>query len=379
MPMANLRITLLTTGLAYGGAESQLVRLASGLKHKGLTIEVVSMTEPKEYVKELKDQSINVISLGMKPGTPDPRAVVALAKTIEVFQPDILHSHMIHANILGRIVRLLRRFPVQISTAHSINEGGKLRQLMYRITDNFCDLTTNVSQAAVARYIEASIVPPNKIRYVPNGVDTQIFKPNLTERQSIRRELGLNNNFVWLAVGRFDPAKDHETMVSAFSTVSKDYPKSRLLLVGDGQLQIKIQEMVKELGLIDKVSFLGTRKDISRLMNGADGYLMSSAWEGLPMVLLEACACGLPSVTTDVGGTSEIIEQGKNGFLAKPRDPRSLAQAMDELMKLPAAQLQQLGNVGRSRVLLDYSFDTVIEKWEAIYIELLNRRTSGRE
>jgi glycosyltransferase involved in cell wall biosynthesis len=379
MPMANLRITLLTTGLAYGGAESQLVRLASGLKHKGLTIEVVSMTEPKEYVKELKDQSINVISLGMKPGTPDPRAVFALAKTIEVFQPDILHSHMIHANILGRIVRLLRRFPVQISTAHSINEGGKLRQLMYRITDNFCDLTTNVSQAAVARYIEAGIVPPNKIRYVPNGVDTKIFKPNLIERQSIRHELGINNNFVWLAVGRFDPAKDHETMVSAFTTVSKEYPKSRLLLVGDGQLQIKIQEMVKERGLIDKVSFLGTRKDISRLMNGADGYLMSSAWEGLPMVLLESGACGLPSVTTDVGGTSEIIEQGKNGFLAKPRDPRSLAQAMDELMKLPAAQLHQLGVVGRSRVLRDYSFDTVIEKWEAIYIELLNRRTSGRE
>ena len=128
------------------------------------------------------------------------------------------------------------------------------------------------------------------------------------------RSLGLDGEFAWLAVGRFEQAKDYPTMLRAFARVHAAHPAAVLLLVGRGSLQAETQSLAASLGLDGRVRFVGTREDVPEFMTVADGYVMSSAWEGMPMVLLEAAAAGLPIVATMVGGNPEVVRDGSHGL-----------------------------------------------------------------
>jgi len=367
------KIVFVTTGLAYGGAETQLVRLATGLKARGWEIQVVCLISPRAYVEELEAAGISVFSLGIQKKLPDPRPILRLARLIRKWQPHIVHSFMVHANLLARLVRPLAPVPVLICSARNINEGGRFREVLYRLTDPLCDLTTQVSQAGLERYVRVGAVPRHKIRYIPNGVDTERFKPNPEDHLKIRRELGVDG-FVWLAVGRFDPQKDYPTMLQAFGHVVHKDSNTKLLIAGDGPLRKTMEVMARELGIEERVRFLGIRRDIPQLMNAADAYVMSSAWEGMANVLLEASASGLPIVTTDVGGNRQVVLHNKTGFLVSPKDPNALAQAMLRLMDMPEEERQAMGKAAREHIEADFSLDRVVARWEALYRELLAKK-----
>jgi glycosyltransferase involved in cell wall biosynthesis len=210
---------------------------------------------------------------------------------------------------------------------------------------------------------------------VPNGVDTDRFK-NLPAgtRTRIRESLGIGNEFVWLAVGRFEIAKDYPNMLRAFAPIHQQYPKAVLLLVGRGSLKEQTAALVEELGLGDRVRFLGVRHDVAEVMSAADGYVMSSAWEGMPMVLLEAAAAGLPIVSTKVGGNHEVVLDQESGYLVPPRDPARLSQAMRQLMELPEERRRAMGERGRGHVQTHYGLHLVAEQWVGLYREILARK-----
>ena len=375
--MNDLSLVFLITGLAYGGAETQLVNLATRLKERGWDVRVVSMLPPQAFTDELKQAGIPLATLDMRRGVADPRAVFRLVKMLREWQPDIVHSHMIHANLLARIARIFYKIPVLICTAHNIDEGGRWREIAYRLTDFLADITTNVSQAAVERYISVGAVPKDKIRFMPNGIDTSKFKPDEMARKRLRNELGLDECFVWLAVGRFEEAKDYRNMLQAFSKVVAKKSDVILLLVGQGSLMEEAQELADELDLTDKVRFLGLRRDVPDLMNAADAYVLSSAWEGMPMVLLEASACGLPIVATDVGGNSEVVLDGRTGYIVPSRNPEALALAMEKMMALSPEQRSEMGEAGRAHIEDNYSLDRVVSKWEELYKEFFFRKGSA--
>lgn len=156
-------------------------------------------------------------------------------------------------------------------------------------------------------------------------------------------------------------------MLRAFRKVQHVRPASRLFIVGQGSLRAETEELAKELGLAEAVRFLGVRNDIPQLMNAADAYVMSSAWEGMPMVLLEAAAVGLPVVATDVGGNREIVRDGYTGLLVPPRDHESLARAMVHLMSLPDAARRAMGQAARAYVEAHYGLERVVDQWEKLY------------
>ena len=373
------KVLLLTTGLAYGGAETQLVHLATRLHARDWEVRVVSLIPPKAYVEELEAAGIPVVSLGIQNKLPDPRPLLRLARSIRSWRPQIVHSHMVHANLLARLVRLLAPVPVLICTAHNIDEkgrkgSGRLREWAYRLTDPLCNLTTQVSQAGLERYVRVGAVPGNKIRCIPNGVDTERFRPDPGVRIRLRQKLGFGEVFVWLAVGRFEEAKDYPTMLQAFGRVSKEQPEVVLLIAGDGPLRPAMEALARNLDIAERVRFLGLRQDIPELMNAADAYVMSSSWEGLPMVLLEASATGLPIVATDVGGNSEVVSHGQTGFLVPPKDLEVLAQAMLRVMTVPEEERQRMGEGARQHIEIHFSLDRVVEQWEALYREFLRRK-----
>jgi glycosyltransferase involved in cell wall biosynthesis len=370
-----LKILKVATGLAYGGAETQLKNVALRLKQRGWSLSVVSMLPPKAYVDELESAGICVYNLRMRRKVPDPRAVLRLAAIMRRERPLLIHSHMIHANLLARMTRLFVKVPVLICTAHSITEGGRPRELAYRLTDSLADITTQVSEAGKQRYIQVGAVPPHKVVCIPNGIDTSRFQPNPMVRQAVREQLGCAPDaFVWLTVGRLEPVKNHLDLLCAFREVAAVHPNARLLIAGQGSLQAATEQRIVELGLAERVHLLGVRRDIPDLLNATDAFVLPSLWEGMPLTLLEASATALPIVATDVGGNAEAVLEGKTGYLVPVKDTEALAQAMLRVMNLSEADRSAIGQAGRAHVVQNFDLERVVDRWEALYRELLQRK-----
>jgi glycosyltransferase involved in cell wall biosynthesis len=366
------RILIIATGLNRGGAEMQVFHLAKGLRARGWEAEIVSMLCGGIMGDQFREAGIPLHELGMRRSIPDPRAIFRLRKIIRNFRPDVVHSHMVHANLLARLTRVVCPMPVLIATAHSMAEGRRWTELAYRITDPLADLTTIICEAAAARYIRVGAVPERKLQTLPNGVQLEDFRPNAENRATLRAELGVGHQFVWLAVGRLDTPKDYPNLLTAMARLRSEHHV--LLIAGDGPLRQSIERLAAELGISEKVRLLGMRKDIPQLMAAADAYVMSSAWEGLPMVLLEAAASALPIVTTAVGGNNEVVHDEVNGFLVPASNSEALAGAMQRMEHLPAESRLSMGLAGRDHVAKHYSLSSVVDQWETIYRSLLQRK-----
>jgi len=375
----HLRILLFTTSLMAGGAEIQVYLIAMELRRRGHDVLVVSMRDPEALDAELVSSGVPVESLSMRRGVANPMALFQFASIIRRFRPDVIHSHMIHANLLSRLARPLAPVPVLISTAHNISEGARWRELAYRATDRLVDLTTNVCKKCVENFVAVGATPRDRIRYVPNGLDLSRFRHDDEVRRLLRASLDLDEStFLWLAVGRLEEQKDYPNLLSAVAALrsSTDSGSPLVVLVaGEGPL---LSELVAErvrLGLPeDSVRFLGQRDDIPDLMSAADAYVMSSAWEGLPMVLLEAGAAGLPVVATAVGGNEELVVNRVTGMLVPPADAPALANAMQGVMDLTYEERQPLGHNATINVTNSFSIETVVDLWLQIYKGLLSTK-----
>lgn len=367
------RLLFVITSLAYGGAESLVVELARRFQWLGWKVGVVSMVKPQAYEEELRADGVEVFSLEMRRGLPDPRGLLALASIYRRFGPDVVHAHMVHANLLARLARLLTPLQALICTAHNTREGGPLLDVGYRFTDPMAEFTTNVSPAGVTRYREVRAIREGKSGYVPNGISLQRFSRDPSARQRLRAELGAGDGFIWLTVGRITEQKDYPNLFRALAAAPSP---SLLWLVGEGELREECEAMVADLGLGSRVRFLGVRKDVHELMSAADGFVLGSAWEGLPMVLLEAAASGLPMVATDVGGVSEVVRPG-TGLLVPSADSVALGAAMQEIEKRPREVRTEMGRVAREGVLTTFDIEVVTRKWEGLFVHAM-RAASGK-
>jgi glycosyltransferase involved in cell wall biosynthesis len=370
-----MRILFLSTSMGMGGADKQLLSAAQHMRSRGREVLIVSLTPLGPMGLEARGLGIPIESLGMRRGIPDPRGLVRLVRLVRAWKPDVIHSHMVHANLMARGLRLLVRIPAVVSTIHNVYEGGRLRMAAYRLTNGLVDHMTIVSQAAADRFIGEGIVPKELLTVVANGVDTDLFRnvPAGT-REALRQSLGLGDGCTWLAVGRFEVAKDYPNMLRAFAKVRERQPRTVLLLVGRGSLQADTEALAGTLGPAGGVRFLGVRSDVPEIMSAADGYVMSSAWEGMPIVLLEAGAAGLPIVATRVGGNEEVVLDEASGFLVPPRDHEALGLAMARLMELPEERRSAMGERGREHIRTRYGLSQVADRWEALYREVLERK-----
>jgi glycosyltransferase involved in cell wall biosynthesis len=370
------KILLVTPSLAPGGMETVVVQLAQALRCRDCEVSVVSMMPPAAFTGELEKAGASVISLGMKPGGPNILGVVRFLVHLRRFQPDIIHGHTFHASILARLARVLTGKPV-ICTVHNEVEcshrktSARFREWLYRITDFACTRTTAVSKQVRERYVRERIVPPHRIEVIDNGVNPEQFRPCIKQRERTRAEFGWQEHFVWLAVGRLELAKDYPNLIRAFQKVHVESPSVRLAIAGEGRMRARLEQIVHDAGLQNAVYFLGLRDDVPNLLNACDALVMASAWEGGPLVLLEAGAAERPVVSTRVGAAPEIVVPGKTGLLVAPSDPASLAQAMSELMELGPEILNTMGTHARHHVLNHFSLDAVHDQYRKLYEQVL--------
>lgn len=381
VPARRSSILLLITTLTFGGAETQMVRLATELKSAGWDVSVACMIAPSAYVSILEQAQIPIFSLDMPRGIPDPRGLLRLARLIRRLKPDVLHAHMVHANLLGRLSRLFAHVPVMISTVHNLREtsekGGATwhKEILYRITDFLTDRTTIIAQSAFDRYVKVGAVPRSRLELIPNGVDTVRFQPSPTLRSEGRNKLGVGSKFVWLAIGRLVEQKDYPNLLQAARTIAA--ANWQLLIVGDGPLGDSLKELSRELGLQEKVRFVPPSEDICEMYAAADGFVMSSEFEGMSAALQEAIAMALPCVVTDAGANRDLVHHELTGYVVPTRDSERLANAMERLMTAPPAEREEFGKAARHFAVTNYDFKVVARKWFGLYERCLERKGRG--
>ncbi len=371
------RIMLLSTDMGMGGgAEEQVIQLALELKSRGWVVTIVSMLPPSPMPPDFDRSGVALVHLAMRRGIPDLRPVWRLARLIRQLRPDVVHSHMNQANLLARVTRMIQPFPALVCTLHALTMAGMNRdrttlfELAHRVTDGLADCTTAICQAAADYYIRRKAVPAGKMRLMHNGIDTARFAANRQSRDRLRRQLGLEHQFVWLAVGRLEVVKAYPTLLRAFARLGAG--DRALLICGQGSQAQALRDLAAGLGIGRQVRFLGLRDDIPDIISAADAFALSSDSEGLPLVLLQASAAGLPIVATDVGGNGEAVIPEINGRLVPAGDQAAFADAMRWIETLPPADRLALGQSGRERVRNQFEFARIADQWEEIYARLLD-------
>lgn len=360
-----MRIALVATGLDIGGAEMQVRDLAIGLKSRGHEVSVTSLLVPRALVDELEAHGVPIQHLGLVRSGRSVigafHAIFALRRLIRKAQPDIVHAHMVHANIATRLALAFTGSKV-ICTLHSMDEGGGARDLLYRLTNWGATINTTVSNAATRRFVSAGALPSDT-RTVFNGIDLARFE--LRDRSA-----GDAAGFRWISVGRLEPEKDYPTLLRALVSL----PDCHLTVVGDGSQNQNLRALVAELGLGERVAMLGARRDVPELFRHHDGFVLSSRTEGFGIVVAEAMASGLPVVATAAGGPVEIVgTDGQAGLIVPPADPAALAGAMRALMQLAPDKRQRVALAGQDRVRRLFSLEVVLDSWERLYAEILRR------
>ena len=370
-------VALVIPGLdRIGGAERQAMFLAKGLVQRGWQVTVVALSGTGgSAAGELAAAGVEFWSLGMRKGLADPRGWLRFRRWLRQQSPEVVHAHLPHAAWMARWSRLCAPVRAVVDTLHSSSTGTFGRRLGYRWSDRLSDKVTAVSQAVAVSHISAGMVDEKKLIVLPNGVDVTLWKPNEAVREEMRGELGLDGEFLWFAAGRLEAVKDYATLLRAMAEVPES---ARLVIAGAGPLENELRLLSRQHGLEHRVSFLGFEPNVRRWMQAADGFVLSSRWEGLPMGLLEAAACALPAVATDVPGTREVILHEKTGRLALVSNPTALAQAMACMMHASSEEGMAMGERARNLVVAQFSLEAVLDKWEALYRDLLEKNPRPR-
>ncbi|EOT0037208.1 glycosyltransferase [Proteus mirabilis] len=351
-----MNILYVITGLGLGGAEKIVVNLAEQMHLRGHKVKIAYLKGNISVYPQFTD--IELIYLGLEMPRNYFFATKRYITLIKNFQPDIIHAHMVHANIFARISRLFCKVPKLICTAHNSNEGGKLRMLMYKYTNWLSDLNTNVSQEASQSLINQGAFSHKNIRTVYNGIDLKLFS---------KKEKHENSIIKILSVGRLNVEKDYSNLLYAIKIVTQYYNNIHFNIVGEGCLRNSLEELTLRLEISTFVTLLGNRNDIPQLMHKSDLFVLSSSHEGLPTVLIEAQASELFVIATDCGGSKEIMKD--TGILVPPKNSEALAEAIMTAIKMPESYIDENNKKALKLAYDNFDLNKIIEQWISIYKE----------
>jgi glycosyltransferase involved in cell wall biosynthesis len=373
MPL-NHRICFVSTGLAKGGAESQLFRAAAGLRARGLDVHVVSILSSDYYGARLEQEGVPLVCLNASRTTGPARILTRFLHYLKDVRPAALAGFDYPGSMLARIGGAVARIPVVISSIRTENLGTSLRKRALAWTDSLATVTTTNSESVARRLVDTGAISRGRIRVIPNGLDVQTVSPALRKgRSALRRSLGIEEtDFFWFAAGSLEAPKDYPNLLDAMAMLAKAPAPIKLAVAGQGSLLGALRERVVSLGLDSIVSFLGLREDVPACMAAADGTVLASSWEGLPNVVIESLAVGTPVVCTDVGGAREVVEDGRSGFVVAPGNPGVLAAAMAKLMACSEQQRHRMGAAGRTHVENTFALDSMLTRWSGLFKELLD-------
>lgn len=373
-----IKISMLINGYypRIGGAERQLGFIAPRLQVKGFKVIILTRKFPGLSSYE----EIDGIPVHRLP-VPGFKAIASLSYTISALfllgkiKPDILHSHELFSTTTTSVAaKLIFHRPVVV-TLHSSGFFGDVTRLKKKFLGNqrlkifrqYVDRFITISHLVGNELIQTGI-NPEKLVHIPNSVDTDYFKPlppNDETRHQIRSNLGLSSDAVLIIyTGRLSEEKRPINLIKAWPVIHKRFPNSFLIILGSGQQENTIRKQLSE-----GIFMLGEVNDVLPYLQSSDIFVLPSAAEGLSVSLLEAMACGLPSVATDVGGTPEVLVDKKRGLLVPSDDIQALQNAIIDLLQQPDIRTE-MGKESREFVINNFSLEMAVDRLSKLYEKL---------
>ena len=364
-----IRVLEVLASLRPAGAERVAVSLARDLDRACFDTEVVSLFDafPEGFEPVLREASVRVHHLGKRPGL-DVRTFPRLAAVIRSFRPAIVHTHS-YVLRYALPARILTGGGFVVHTVHNLasREAGSLGVWIHRMAIEAGVQSVAVSEAVARSFRDLYGRPPALV--IPNGIDLGRFS---SHGQSWKRRHGFaETDRLIVSVARLEPQKNPVALISAFAVALAADPQWHLLLVGDGSLRNQAEDSARKLGVGARVHFLGVRSDVEAILPECDIFALSSAWEGMPIAVLEAMAAGLPMVATAVGGTPELVEHEATGLLVAPGDSPAFAEAL-ALLAGDASRRIHFGVAARQRA-ASFRSDSMVRA----YAQLFRRLAGG--
>lgn len=323
---------------------------------------------------ELREEGFEVEVLGRQPGF-DIRCVRRLAGFAQDRQVDLIHAHQYTPFFYCRAPGWIGPRPPVLFTEHGRfhpDLPSRKRMLFNRLFLRSTDRVVAVGDAVKQALVRNEGIAAERIEVIYNGVRPEQFAQRPGARASVRQMLGLSEQAsVAIQVARLDPIKDHLTALRVVQHVRRQWPDFQLLMVGEGPERGTIEAAVDAMGLSQNVRLLGQRSDIGELLCAADVFLLTSLSEGIPVTFIEAMCCGLPVVSTDVGGVAEVVVHGETGWLAPAGDDRRLSAGILELCQ-DEVRRQQHGQSGRDRAVRLFSEGAMHRGYAALYEQMLS-------
>ncbi len=372
--MEKIHIFHMIDGLTFGGAETLLRDLASGLEDRGYRI-TVGYSTPGPFVQELANKNLKLIRIS-RFGLVDPFFMMKMIKLWRADPPQVVHTHLFKSDFHGRLAARLAGVPVVVSTLHNNDTwaNNRLMGRLYGATAMWADRLIAVSPEVKEFHRSKTGVPEEKILVINNGVNVCAFSGYDEQAKQIRVEFGIAESApLFGIVGRLKPQKNVAMFLLAAAEIIKLQPEARFLIVGDGPLQSDLELQTKNLGISSSVFFAGMRKDVPAILNALDVLVLSSLWEGLPVILLEAMAASLPVVSTTVDGVVGVVQPDVTTLLVPTSDHKALANACLRLARDPGLR-EKMGQAGLQRVSDHYSLDHMIDLVSSLYMELLTKK-----
>ena len=268
------------------------------------------------------------------------------------------------------------RVPVIVETLHGTEawrKGWKASNRIDRAVNQFVSKHIAVCKSDARFLSKKKRVPASKIEIIHNGIDGRRVAISPESRQAIRHAIGATEtDCVLITVARFHQGKGHRVLLDAMRQLAPQHARAKLVLLGEGEEQAEMRSWCKSYGIADRVWFAGYQPNVGEWLSAADINVLPSFYEGFPLTILEAMAAGLPTVTSNVGGIPEAIEDGVTGLLVPPGDSRKLAEAISSLMS-DAQGRARIGSAARTRVGEAFTFDQQVRATERLYLELLGK------
>ena len=356
-----------------GGQERVALDLAASQVRAGYRVSALSLAPPPDgpLAAEFRAAGAGVDRVARpRPGV-DPILVLRLSRWLGKHGVDLAHTHNRMALIYGAPAARLSGASV-VHTKHGNNRKGGARLLAGKLAARFVDAFVAVSPETAAFARGRHEVDERRLSVIPNGIELGRFHPEPGARERVRAELGIDGD-AWVVgtVGRIAVEKNQALLLRAAAPLLG--PKTRLVVAGDGPLLPSLSELAAALGIARFVHLLGPRPDVPDLLNALDAFVLCSNTEGLPLVIPEAMATGLPVVSTNVGGIPTVIDEGQTGFLIAVGDEEALRDRMARLRADPETS-RACGSRARSAAVNRFS----AERMQRDYLELYQRVLSGR-
>lgn len=353
-----IKVFQVIPSLEMGGAEKFVLDLSSNIDRNRFEVSIISLYECSDsmFYKEAIEKQINVIFLNKKKGF-DMGTILRFNKLLKEHKPDVVHTHTIvdRYTIIPCIINRIKR---KIHTVHSVADkeigSSFARKIMY-FAYHFC----KVVPVGVSSTVTASVKKEYKLKDVLtiyNGIDT--------ERYSKKTGRDRTENYVFINVARMSSVKNQILLLKAFKLAYQKNKKIKLLLVGDGPMRSELEEFINKDGLHGVVKMVGRCNDVENQLKKADCFVLTSKYEGLPMSVLEAMSCGLPIVSTNVGGISDVVVDNHNGFLCSG-DERMISSKMLEIAG--SKEKQKAFSKNSLNMSKKYDLKKMVKEYERLY------------